>query len=190
VVNNAQGIAPLLPVEDKPDSDYAMTLATGFYHSLWTSKAAFPFMKAQGHGRVINFSSHWNLHGMRFSSDYNFTKSANESLTRSLANEWGKYGITVNCITPAGDSAGYKMYKDFNPAVCAVVERTIPARRMGDCERDIAGAVLGLVSENGRFITGQTFCVDGGAWLVAPMTDHEIGTEIHHGREQAAATVA
>jgi NAD(P)-dependent dehydrogenase (short-subunit alcohol dehydrogenase family) len=146
-------------------------------------------VKAQGYRRVINFSSHWNLHGMRFSSDYKITKSANESLTRSLANEWGKYGITVNCITPAGDSAGYKQYKDFNPAVCALVERTTTARRMGDCERDIAGAVLGLVSENGRFITGQTFCVDGGAWLVAPMQDHEIGTEIHHGREQAAASV-
>lgn len=70
VVNNAQGIAPLLPIEDKPDSDYAVTLATGFYHSLWTAKAAFPLMKAQGYGRIINMSSAWNLHGMRFGSDY------------------------------------------------------------------------------------------------------------------------
>jgi NAD(P)-dependent dehydrogenase (short-subunit alcohol dehydrogenase family) len=42
VVANAQGIAPMHPVEDKPESDFVMTLATGFYQSLWAAQAAFP----------------------------------------------------------------------------------------------------------------------------------------------------
>jgi len=187
VVNNAQGIAPLKAIEEKPDEDYAMTLATGFYHSLWTGQAAFPHMKKQRWGRIINFSSHWNIWGQVFSSDYNITKAANEGLTRSMAHEWGQHGITVNCITPAGDSFAYKQYKKANPEVGKTIERTIPARHMGDCEIDIAGAILGLCSDNGRFITGQVFCVDGGTWAVAPLHEHEAGTDIHEGRAQAAA---
>jgi len=185
VVNNAQGIAPLKSMLDKPDSDYAMTLATGFYHSLWTMQAAVPYIvRQESGGRFINFSSHWALNGMLYSSDYNITKAANEALTRSAANEFGKYGITVNTITPAGDSYAYRVYADANPGVHEAICATIPMRRMGDCEVDIAGAVLGLVSRNGRFITGQNFYVDGGAWLARPPNDHAVDTDIHAGRHQ------
>jgi len=190
LVNNAQGIAPLAPIEDKPDADYAMTLATGFYHSLWTIQAAVPHMRRQGGGRIINFSSHWNMWGQPFSSDYNIVKAANEALTRSAAREFGADDITVNCIIPAGASFAYGVWKRMNPEASAETERTIPMRRMGDCERDIAGAILGLVSANGRFITGQVFCVDGGAWAAAPVQQHKSGTDIHEGRHQTAAVVA
>lgn len=185
LVNNAQGIAPLTPIEDKPDADYAMTLATGFYHSLSASQAALPYMKARGGGRIIHCSSHWALNGQTYSCDYNITKAANEALTRSMANEWGQYNILVNCFVPAGDSYAYKVYKDQNKDVCALIERMIPARRMGDCEIDIAGGILGLISENGRFITGQVFYIDGGAWLAKPLQgEHAPGTDIHTGRHQ------
>lgn len=190
VVNNAQGIAPLRPIEEKPDADYAMTLATGFYHSLWTIQAAVPHMRRVGGGRIINFSSHWNIWGQPFSSDYNIVKAANESLTRSAAREFGGDAITVNCIVPAGASYAYGIWKAMNPEASAETERTIPMRRMGDCERDIAGAVLGLVSDNGRFITGQVFCVDGGTWAAAPVQQHKQGTDIHEGRHQRAVEIA
>jgi NAD(P)-dependent dehydrogenase (short-subunit alcohol dehydrogenase family) len=191
VVNNAQGIAPLKPILEKPDADYAMTLATGFYHSLWTMQAAVPYIiRQKSGGSFINFSSHWALNGMLYSSDYNITKAANEALTRSAANEFGKYGITVNTITPAGDSFAYRVYADANPGVHEAICATIPMRRMGDCEVDIAGAVLGLVSRNGRFITGQTFYVDGGAWLARPPNEHAADTDIHAGRHQTAGGVA
>lgn len=190
VVNNAQGIAPLRSIEEKPDGDYAMTLATGFYHSLWTIQAAVPHMRRAGGGRIINFSSHWNMWGQPFSSDYNIVKAANEALTRSAAHEFGADNITVNCIIPAGASYSYGVWKRMNPAAAGETERTIPMRRMGDCERDIAGAVLGLVSANGRFVTGQVFCVDGGAWAAAPVQQHEAGTDIHEGRHQRATAVA
>jgi NAD(P)-dependent dehydrogenase (short-subunit alcohol dehydrogenase family) len=188
IVNNAQGIAPLKPILDKPDEDYAMTLATGFYHSLWSMQAAVPYIRRQGGGgSFINFSSHWGLNGMSYASDYNITKSANEALTRSAANEFGGYGITVNCITPAGDSYAYRVYCESNPGMREAIDATIPARRMGDCEVDIAGTVLGLVSANGRFITGQTFFVDGGAWLAKPPNEHAEDTDIHSGRHQSAS---
>ncbi len=190
VVNNAQGIAPLRGIEEKPDSDYAMTLATGFYHSLWTTQAAVPHMRRAGGGRIINFSSHWNIWGQPYSSDYNIVKAANEALTRSAAREFGADNITVNCIIPAGASYAYGVWKRMNPSPAAETERTVPMRRMGDCERDIAGAVLGLVSQNGRFITGQVFCVDGGTWAAAPVQQHEAGTDIHEGRQQRATAVA
>ena len=189
VVNNAQGIAPLKPMLEKPDEDFAMTLATGFYHSLWTMQAAVPYIRQQGGGSFINFSSHWAQNGMLYSSDYNITKAANEALTRTAANEWGRYGITVNCIVPAGDSFAYRMYCSMNPGVHEAITASIPMRRMGDCEADIAGTVLGLVSRNGRFITGQVFYVDGGAWLARPPNQHAPDTDIHAGRHQTATGV-
>jgi len=184
LVNNAQGIAALKPLEAKPDEDYEMTLRTGFYYSKWTMETALPYMKARSGGRILNFSSHWALNGMLYSSDYNVTKAANEALTRSAANEWGKHNITVNCITPAGDSFAYRMYCSMNPGVDAAICAAIPMGRMGDCEIDIAGAMLGLVSDNGRFITGQTFMVDGGAWIAKPPNEHAVDTDIHAGRHQ------
>jgi NAD(P)-dependent dehydrogenase (short-subunit alcohol dehydrogenase family) len=188
VINNAQGIAPLRPIEEKPDEDYQMTLATGFYHSLWAAQAALPYMKERGGGRVINCSSHWALQGMAYASDYAITKAANEALTRTMANEWGRYNILVNCFVPSGDSFAYRQYKVQNPKICAAIERNIPRRHMGDCEVDIAGGILGLVSDNGRFITGQTIYIDGGCWLVNPAEgEHEAGTDIHTGREQHVA---
>lgn len=190
VINNAQGIAPLRPIEEKPDEDYAMTFTTGFYHSLWTGQAALPYMKKRGGGRIINCSSHWCQLGMVYSSDYNTTKAANEALTRSMANEWGQFNILVNCFTPAGDSFAYKQYKKQNPDVCAFNESMFPMKRMGDCETEIAAAILGLVSENGRFITGQNFYVDGGVWMTPPLGGHEAGTDIHTGRHQEAKGLA
>lgn len=188
LINNAQGIAPLKPIEDKPDEDYAMTLATGFYHSLWTAQAALHYMKQRGGGRIINCSSHWPLTGSKFSSDYNITKQANEALTRSMANEWGQYNITVNCFVPSGDSFAYKQYVSMNPGIEKLIESTMPIGHMGDCETEIAGGILGLVSDNGRFITGQTIYIDGGSWLVKTTLDHAAGTDIHEGRHQSAAT--
>lgn len=184
VVNNAQGIAPMRSAEEKPDTDYQMTLLTGFYQSLWTSQAAFPHMKANGFGRIILMSSHWSVFGQPYSSDYNITKGANESLTRSLAREWGRHGITVNCITPAAASFVYQQHKLDDPEACEMLERTIPMRRMGDCETDIAPAVVGLCSVRARFITGQTIFVDGGTWASAPLSRHQPGTDLHAGREQ------
>lgn len=190
VVNNAQGIAPVRNIEDKPDGDYAMTLATGFYQSLWTTRAAVPHMRKAGGGRLIYFSSHWNMWGQPYGSDYNITKAANEALTRSAAREFGKDNITANCIVPAGDSWAYQSWVSQNREMAEASVRQFPMRRMGDCEIDIAGAVLGLVSDNGRFITGQVICVDGGVWANAPTQHHKEGTNIHEGHEQAAVQPA
>jgi NAD(P)-dependent dehydrogenase (short-subunit alcohol dehydrogenase family) len=190
VVNNAQGIAPVRNIEEKPDSDYAMTLATGFYQSLWTSRAAVPHMRKVGGGRLIYFSSHWNMWGQPYGSDYNVTKAANEALTRSAAREFGPDNITANCIVPAGDSWAYQSWVSQNREMAEASVRQFPMRRMGNCETDIGGAVLGLVSDHGRFITGQVFCVDGGVWANAPTQHHKEGTDIHKGAAaQAAAAV-
>jgi len=189
LVCNAQGIAQLRAIEDKPDADFEMVHRTGFYQTLWCMKEALPHLKASGAGRIITFSSHWNLFGQFFSADYNTTKAAIESLTRTAAKEWGPYGITANCILPAGDSRAYKTYKNQsaeNLALSAKSDAARPMGRMGDCERDIAGAVLGLCSDHARFITGQVFGVDGGAWLSTSRQKHKPGTEIHAGRAQTA----
>jgi NAD(P)-dependent dehydrogenase (short-subunit alcohol dehydrogenase family) len=180
VVNNAQGIAPLKPILDKPDEDYAMTLATGFYHSL--GHAGRGAHTASGGGSsFISFSSHWGLNG-RYASDYNITKSANEALTRSAANE-RRRGKSI-ALRPPGTATRTGCMR-FNPGMREAIDATIPARH-GRAKSTLP-APCSLVSANGRFITGQTFFVDGGAWLAKPPNEHAEDTDIHSGRHQSAS---
>lgn len=194
VIPNAQGIAPLKPILEKPDEDYAMTLATGYYQSLWAIQAAVPHMRRQNRenrgdgGRFVLLSSTWALMGQRFASDYNITKAAIESLARSAANELGPDRITVNSICPGADSFAFQVYASANPGLEAKICEQIPAGYMGDCERDIGNMVLGLCSRNGTFVTGQNFFVDGGTWASRLISEHEVGTDIHAGRHQTAVT--
>ncbi len=185
VIPNAQGIAPLKPILEKPDEDYAMTLATGFYQSLWAMQAAVPYMRKQGSGgRFVLLSSAWAQMGERFSSDYNSTKGAIEILARSAANEFGPDNITVNSICPGADSFAFQAYASANPGLEKIICAQIPAGYMGDCERDIGNMVLGLCSRNGGFVTGQNFFVDGGTWASRLISEHAVGTDIHTGRHQ------
>src|SRR4051812_20461037 len=55
LVNNAQGTTPWVPLEEKSDSNFIDTMHSGFYSTLWTMQEAFPHMKAQGGGRIVNF---------------------------------------------------------------------------------------------------------------------------------------
>jgi NAD(P)-dependent dehydrogenase (short-subunit alcohol dehydrogenase family) len=168
LVNNAQSFTPFTPIMDAPDSHYQTHFGTGFYPCLWTSQAVFPHMKEKGRGCIIHISSSRALSGMRYSADYNANKAAHENLARTMANEWGKFGITVNCISPGAETPAYRGYKAEHPQAMAQLEAAIPMRRLADPEKDVAGAIIGLASDHARFITGQNFYVDGGIWAVAP----------------------
>jgi NAD(P)-dependent dehydrogenase (short-subunit alcohol dehydrogenase family) len=180
LVNNAQAQTPHVETADPVnDSYFDETLRSGLYGSLWTAQAAFPFMREAGGGRVVNFASLNSVYGAKYGAAYNVTKEAIQGLTRTLANEWGPYGITVNTLIPSGLSPSYEAFFKDAPERAEASAKAIPMRRHGRAVEDIGSAVLGLVSESGRYITGQALFVDGGQNLNGLPQLHDLGYRPH-----------
>jgi len=165
LVNNAQGFNRLGRAEERTDRMWEKSITTGVYGTVWTMNAAFPHMKAQGGGRIINFGSIVGTQGDRFLIEYSAAKEAIRGLSRSAANEWGEHNILVNVICPIARTPSWDRRIALDPQFTEGIIAGTPLGRMGDPERDVGGAALFLASEDGCFVTGNTLFVDGGAHL-------------------------
>lgn len=176
LVNNAQISPPLAEAVDPRTDEYLeAALASGLHASLWTSRAAMPHMAGAGGGRIVNFASINGAFGSRYGTAYNAAKEAIRGLTRTLANEFGPHGITVNVVLPAGLSAAYEAFYRDDPKRADAVARLNPMRRHGRAEEDIGAAVAGLASAAAGYITGQSLYIDGGAHLLGLPQMHGLG---------------
>ncbi|MFF7058018.1 SDR family NAD(P)-dependent oxidoreductase [Achromobacter spanius] len=122
---------------------------------LRTMQAAYPYLKASGHGRVINFGSLAGVTGMAGYAPYNMAKEAVRALTRTAAREWGADGITVNNVLPVADTWG--------AAAANAPAPTNALGRYGSPDEDVAPVVLFLASTDSRYITGSSLTPDGGS---------------------------
>ncbi len=123
------------------------------------TQACAKFMLRQNGGSIINISSVNAVRGHSGVAVYSATKAALDGLTRSLARELGAKNIRVNSVAP-----GYfesDMVADLSEAARARIIRRTPLARLGSA-KDMANAVLFLMSADAAFITGQTIVVDGG----------------------------
>jgi NAD(P)-dependent dehydrogenase (short-subunit alcohol dehydrogenase family) len=177
LVNNAQVVPPLLDTLDPAvDEAFEVALRSGLHASLRTARAAVPNLRAAGGGRIVNVASINGAFGSRYGAAYNATKEAIRGLTRTLANEWGRWGITVNAILPSGLSPAYEAFYRDDPKKADAVARLNPMRRHGRAEQDIGAAVLGLVGDDARFVTGVSLYVDGGSHLLGLPQLHSLPT--------------
>ena len=165
LVNNAQAFTPNVPFEEKTDEMWSVSLLTGPLATYWAMCAAYPVMKEGGGGRIINFASLNGELGQRLTVDYNASKEAIRSITKTAAREWGHDGILVNAIAPGAASPVYEAWAKRQPEMAAEQERLKPIPRAGDPEQDIGGVALFLASDDSRYVTGHTLFVDGGSWL-------------------------
>jgi NAD(P)-dependent dehydrogenase (short-subunit alcohol dehydrogenase family) len=165
LVNNAWGGGTISRVEKKTDADLAHGMSIGLYGPFWAMQAAFPMMKAQGWGRVVNLCSLNGVNAHMGSLEYNCAKEALRTLTRTAAREWAPTGVTVNAICPAAKSATFKRVMAEHPELVASADAANPMGRMGDPEEDIAPVALFLASEDCRYLTGNTLFVDGGSHI-------------------------
>jgi len=168
LLNNAQIIGTRVPLSEKSDDEFSRTMTSGLYAAVWAMQAVFPSMRERGGGRILNFSSYAGTLGMKYIADYSAAKESITALTRAAASEWGRYGILVNAIKPASAT------QDNTKAIAKSIGVQFPLQRMAGPE-EVALAVLGLVSERCRFITGQTIYVDGGQHLMVPRLDLDKG---------------
>jgi NAD(P)-dependent dehydrogenase (short-subunit alcohol dehydrogenase family) len=167
LVNNAQSFRPVMPLEDVQPSDMDLLFDTGPKATLWAMQAVLPYMQAQGQGRIVNFGSHMGMRGSPGYGPYGASKEAIRALTRIAAQEWGHHGIVVNCVCPA--SAGHRgpPTDAMRQASYAALYKDHPMGRDGDAEADIAPVVAFLLSEECRYLTGETLLVDGGGYMRA-----------------------
>lgn len=165
IVNDAMAMSPRVLLEDKTDAMLETVFRIGLWGTWWSMQAAFPWMREQGGGRIVNFYSIDSDAGTWLHVDYNLTKAAIQSLTRSAAVEWARFNITVNAIAPVAKSSGYHALIREQPHMEAALDATVPLGHVGDPENDIAPAAVFLASDDARYITGETLNVDGGMHL-------------------------
>jgi len=163
LVNNA-GIAATQRFLDVDTQSWQDVLDTNLSGLMRVGQAAARSMAARGQGgAIVNIASILGLRAAPQVAAYAAAKAAAISLTQTMALELARHAIRVNAIAP-----GYietELNRDFlqSPAGAAIARR-VPLRRFGQCE-DLDGALLLLVSDAGRFITGVTLPVDGGHLL-------------------------
>jgi len=161
LVNNA-GLGPQNPAEGVLEEDFDLTVAVNVKGTFFASQAAGRAMIAQGSGRIINLSSQAGFVALPTESVYCLTKAAIVHLTRCLAVEWGRHGITVNAVAPTFISTPGTESALADPAFRAdVLERIAGLHRVGE-PMDVAGAVVFLASPAASLITGETILIDGG----------------------------
>lgn len=165
LVNNAYRGSGIARIERKDDAVFEAALGMNLWAAKWTMEAAFPHMKAQGWGRIINMASLNGVNAHMGSADYNASKEALRAYTRTAAREWAPYGICCNIICPAAWSASSRRMAAMQPGMIDQINAANPMGRLGDPEADIAGVALFLASDDARYVTGNTLFVDGGAHI-------------------------
>lgn len=160
LVNNA-GCNVRKPALEVTWDDWNLILDTNLRGSFFVAQAVARHMIERKYGRIINIGSVTSVAGYAGLGPYGASRGGIRQLTMSLADDWGKFGITVNTLAPGWfRTAQNKVMYEDTEWVAYVTER-IPLKRPGQPD-DLDGAIVFLASEASRYVTGQTLLVDGG----------------------------
>jgi 3-oxoacyl-[acyl-carrier protein] reductase len=161
LVNNAGITRDGLAVRMKP-ADWDLVLKINLTGAFLCAQQALPGMMRNRWGRIVNIASVVGQAGAAGQANYAASKAGLIGLTKSLAQEMGSRGITVNAVAP-----GYidtDMTKGLPDEVKQKMLAMVPLGRIGSVE-DIAAAVKFLASEEAGYITGQVLAVNGGMYM-------------------------
>jgi NAD(P)-dependent dehydrogenase (short-subunit alcohol dehydrogenase family) len=160
LVNNA-GTNVRKPALEVTWEDWNLILDTNLRGSFFVAQAVARRMVTHGYGRIINIGSVTSVNGYAGLAPYGASRGGIKQLTMSLADDWGKHGITVNCLAPGWFRTDQNkvMYEDKEWV--EYLSDRIPVKRPGRAG-DLDAAIVFLATEASGYITGQTLLVDGG----------------------------
>jgi len=160
LVNNA-GMNIRKPSAEVTWQDWDTVLDTNLKGSFFCAQAVAKEMMKRKYGRIINIGSCTCVFGMEGIAAYSASRGAILSMTRSLAAEWGNYGITVNVLAPGWFKTAQNAVLYENKEWVNYITSRIPLNRVGR-PHDLDGTVVFLASDASEYITGQMILIDGG----------------------------
>ena len=161
VVNSLSAPAKAGPAEKKLWPDFIDQLRVQFKAAVDLSDLVLPVMKRQRKGRIINILTSYVVgHPPSGLADYVSAKYALLGLTKALAKEWGKYGITVNAVSPSFIKNSFT--RDVPEKFSELLVVQTPLGRLATSS-DVAKVVAFLISDEADYITGENIVVAGGS---------------------------
>jgi 3-oxoacyl-[acyl-carrier protein] reductase len=158
LVNNA-GITRDKLMIQMDDDDFDKVVAVNLRAAFTATRVAARSMIRNKFGRIVNISSVAGVMGQAGSANYAASKAGLIGMSKSIAREIGKKGVTANCIAPGFIQTD--MTNVLPEPVKKAAKDVIPVKRFGTVD-DVAAAVAFLASDQAGYITGQVLCVDGG----------------------------
>ncbi|MEE9173992.1 MAG: SDR family oxidoreductase [Thermoplasmata archaeon] len=162
LVNNA-GIYQRVTVDQMEPDRWERTLSVNLSGAFHTIQAVLPAMRQEGWGRIVNVSSQLGVRGTDHGADYAASKAGLLGLTKAVALEVAREGITVNAVAPG--TIETDIIRNYSKEEREIRNRRIPVGRIGLPE-EVASMVSYLASEEARYITGATLHVNGGYLIV------------------------
>lgn len=161
LVNNAHA-SRQAPFTELDLAAWDLSFNTGFVATRQFMLAAYPHLKDNG-GSIVNFGSGSAMVGQQTQAAYASAKEAIRGLSRVIANEWAANKIRVNVVSPMALTDGVKAWSQAYPDLYEQSLAKVPLGRFGDPEADVAPVVAFLLSDDAKYVTGQTLMADGGA---------------------------
>ena len=162
LVNNA-GVSGLSPAESQSDADWCAIMDINVNAAFYVAREVGKLMLTQKYGKIINIGSvcsSYAMPGIPITA-YNTSKGAVWMLTKSLAVEWARHNITVNCIGPGFFESEMTVDTMKKPDFHATIDTYCPMGRIGGAG-ELDGALVYFASDASSFVTGQMIFVDGG----------------------------
>ncbi len=160
LVNNA-GCNIRKPAVEVSWDDWNTVLDTNLRGPFFVAQAIARRMIPQGYGRIINIGSVTSIFGYAGITPYCASRGGVKQMTMSLADDWGPYGITVNCLAPGWFRTEQNTVLYENAEWLAYLNDRIPLKRPGQ-PHDLDGTIVFLASDASAYVTGQTLLIDGG----------------------------
>ncbi len=167
LINNAGIVNPLVPSEKIKKDDFDRVIDVNLKGTFYATQAFGKRMLQQGSGRIISMASQVALFGEKGFLPYAISKSGLMMMTRQLAYEWSKSGVTLCAVAPGFIKGGMNEGLIRKEVFVNYLSGRTPIGRMGTVD-ELVSTILFLASDDARYINGETIVMDGGMTGYAP----------------------